>query len=303
MIRRVGIIGRGAVGVLFGSLIQEKIGRERLCFIADRDRAERYEKEPIICNGQVCDFRYESGDADTEPVDLLLIVVKGPALSRALESVRPFVGEHTVILSLLNGITSETIIEESLKQGIVLHGIAQLMDAVKHGNQVSYTRTGEIVIGTDREEKETALAETEQFFQEIGLPHHRAEDIIYEQWSKLMLNCGINQICAVYDVPYGGCQQPGELRELLIAVMEEVRGIANLEGIPITEEEIGNWVAAVDRLSPEAMPSMRQDMLAKRRTEVDLFSRTIIGLGKKHGVSTPLSEMLYESITEKERQF
>lgn len=303
MIEKVGIIGRGAIGVLFGGLIQERIGRDNLCFIADADRAEQYRKRPIVCNGTMTEFQYVSDSDESGPVDLLLISVKGPVLLESLETVRGFVKDDTIILSLLNGITSERITEEVLGKGIVLHSIAQLMDAVKQGDQVTYTRTGEIVIGTDSEEKQAALSELEQFFQEIHLPHHRAKDIIHEQWSKLMLNCGINQICAVYDVPYRGCQQPGKLRDLFIAEMEEVQRIAAKEGILISREEIDGWVKAVDGLSPDAMPSMRQDMLAHRKSEVDFFAKAIIELGEKHGVLTPINAHLYEKIKEKEAAF
>ena len=301
MIQKVGMIGRGAIGVLFADLIQEKIGKENFAFICDEKRAENYRNNPVFCNGRKMDFQYVSCKEAFGPVDLLIIAVKGPVLEQSLESVRDFVEKDTVILSLLNGISSERIVEQELGQGIVLHSIAQLMDAVKLGNQVTYTKTGEIVIGTDDHKKKEALEETERFFRRIHFPHHKAEDVIHEQWSKLMLNCGINQVCAVYDVPYDGCQKPGKLRELFVDTMKEVQQIAKLEGIFLTDEEIHQWVDAVDRLSPQAMPSMRQDMLAGRKTEVELFSGTIMKLGKKHGVPVPVNEALYRKIVEKEK--
>ena len=302
-IERVGIIGRGAVGVLYGNLLNENLGKERVCFIADEKRAGQYRDNPVFCNGRICDFTYASDGKSYGPVDLLLIAVKYPVLMESLESVRDFVGEHTIILSLLNGVTSEGITEETLGRGVVLHSIAQLMDSVKAGNQVEYTKTGEIVIGTNDEKKEPQLREVEAFFWENGIPHHVAEDIIYEQWSKLMLNCGINQICAVYDIPYRGCQNGQPYREEFRDTKEEVRRIAVLEGIPLKEADIERWLAAIDGLDADSMPSMRQDMLAKRRTEVDLFSKTIMELAKKHGTEAPLNTKLYQKIKELEENF
>lgn len=302
-IERVGIIGRGAVGVLYGNLLNEKLGKDRVCFIADEKRAVQYRDNPVYCNGRACDFTYVSGGDNYGSVDLLLIAVKYPVLMESLESVRDFVGEDTIILSLLNGVTSETVTQQTLGRGIVLHSIAQLMDSVKAGNQVEYTKTGEIVIGTDDEKKLPQLRAVEAFFLEHGIPHHVAADIIYEQWSKLMLNCGINQICAVYDIPYRGCQTGQPYREEFRNTMEEVRRIAVLEGIPLTEPDIERWLAAIDGLDADSMPSMRQDMLAKRKTEVDLFSKTIMDLAKKHGVKAPLNTKLYQKIKEMEETF
>lgn len=302
-IKKVGIIGRGAVGVLYGNLLNEKLGKERVCFIADEARASQYRKRPVFCNGQVCDFTYVSKEQEFGKVDLLLIAVKYPVLMESLQSVKPFVGENTILLSLLNGVTSEEITERTLGTGTVLHSIAQLMDSVKAGDQVNYTRTGEIVIGTRDDTKSGQLREVEAFFRETGIPHHVAEDIIYEQWSKLMLNCGINQICAVYDIPYRGCQTGQPYREEFRETMEEVRRIAVLEGIPLKEADIERWLEAIDHLDADSMPSMRQDMLAKRRTEVDLFSKTIMELAKKHGVEAPLNTKLYLKIKELEETF
>lgn len=300
-IKKVGVIGRGAVGVLFGGLLNDKLGKEQVCFIADEKRTTQYQENPMYCNGQVCDFTYTSDAKSFGKLDLLLIAVKYPALEQSLQSVKEFVGEHTIILSLLNGVTSEGIVEKELGTGIVLHSIAQLMDAVKSKNQVQYSRTGEIVIGTPDEGKKPQLTAVAEFFDEVGIPYHVAGDIIHEQWSKLMLNCGINQVCAVYDVPYAGCQDGGEYQTMFKDTMEEVRKIACKEGILIEPEEIDTWVKAVNGLGSQSMPSMRQDMLAGNRTEVDLFSKTIIALAKKHGMEAPINTLLYEKIMEKER--
>lgn len=301
-IKKVGIIGRGAVGVLFGSLLHDKLGKENVCFIADERRTKQYREHPMYCNGQECEFTYVSDPKEFGIVDLLLVVVKYPVLRDSLQSVKGFVGENTIILSLLNGITSEGIVEEELGRGTVIHSIAQLMDAVKDKNQVHYTRTGEIVIGTDDGNKQAELDSVAELFRCNDIPYHVAGDIIHEQWSKLMLNCGINQVCAVYDVPYGDCQRPGKLRDIFIDTMEEARTIALLEGIQIEETEIDGWLEKISGLSPDAMPSMRQDILAGNQTEVDLFSKTIMELAEKHGVEVPWNQFLYGKIKEKERE-
>lgn len=41
---------------------------------------------------------------------------------------------------------------------------------------------------------------------------------------------------------------------------------------------------------------MRQDLEAKRFSEVDLFSGAVVEFGKKHGVPTPVNEEFYQRI-------
>ncbi|NBK97915.1 MAG: 2-dehydropantoate 2-reductase [Erysipelotrichia bacterium] len=302
-IKNVGMIGRGAVGTIFANLIQQTLGKEHFCMIADEQRVKYYEQTPFYCNGEVCDFNYVYDVKQFQPLDLLFIVVKYPMLKEALEIIRAFVKEDTIIVCLLNGISSEGIVEETLGKGIVIHSIAQLMDAVKSGNEVTYTNMGEIVIGSDCSHKMPALFCVDAFLTKVNIPHYVAKDIIHDQWSKLMLNCGINQICAVYDVPYGACQQVGKLRDLLISTMQEVAKVAACEGVVLSEEEVDKWVRAVDRLDAQSMPSMRQDRLAKRYSEVDLFAKTIIELSKKHHLDVPINRYLYDKIKEMEEKY
>lgn len=89
----------------------------------------------------------------------------------------------------------------------------------------------------------------------------------------------------------------------MIAAMEEVLRLAPYEGVTLTADDLKEDLALVDRLSPEGMPSMRQDGLAKRPSEVELFSGTVLRLAEKHGLETPVNRELYQKICEMERGY
>ena len=82
----------------------------------------------------------------------------------------------------------------------------------------------------------------------------------------------------------------------VISAMKEVIIIANKEGIVLQEQEIDYWLQIIDSLNPNGMPSMRQDTMSRRKTEIDLFSGTIITLGRKHGIPTPVNDFLFDRI-------
>ena len=69
-----------------------------------------YAAQPVVCNGEECRFSYVT-PAQGKPVDLLLVAVKATVLDQAIADMKNFVGPDTVILSVLNGITSEEHIE------------------------------------------------------------------------------------------------------------------------------------------------------------------------------------------------
>ena len=111
-----------------------------------------------------------------------------------------------------------------------------------------------------------------------------------------MLNCAVNQLCALLRMPYGALIHYAPLRELARAVCQEVAAVAACEGVRLTEADIQRFFDTVAALSDTGQPSMLQDVLAHRRTEADLFSGAVIALGERHGVPTPIAHVLYAQL-------
>lgn len=303
-IKRVSIIGLGALGILFGNQLAKKMPKKDLKIIADQDRIKKYETEFVYCNGERCHFNYISPEESCEPADLLIFSVKFSGLQEALKAVQHHIGENTIILSLLNGITSEAIIGQTYGTDKVLYCVAQGMDAVKIGNKLTYDHMGMLVFG-EREpgvisEKAKRVAE---FFDKVEIPYEVDAQMYKRLWGKFMLNVGVNQTVAAYQSNYGEIQRDGQARELMIAAMREVITLSEKEGIGLTEGDLHYWLGVLDTLSPEGKPSMAQDMEARRCSEVELFAGAVLELGKKYGVSTPVNQDLYQRIKKIESEF
>lgn len=295
-IKTVAIIGAGALGVMYGQHLRTRIGKENVRILADQDRKQRYQEQGIFCNGERCDFLYMDVKEQPEPVDLLIVAVKMNQLEQAIQDAANQVGKDTIIISVLNGIISEDYLIQAFGREKVLYCVVQGMDALKNGNQVSFKKMGFLRFGEKHgsmSEKVKALA---AFFDQTQMAYEVPDNIMEKLWSKLMLNTGVNQTAVVYDVPYGGLQCAGEPREKMIAAMEEAAVLAAAEGVVLPAGEITQWLGILDSLNPEGMPSMRQDILAQRKTEVELFAGTMIRLGKKHGIETPVNDYFYEVI-------
>ena len=300
-IKTVGLIGLGAVGALYASALLSSGADLRV--IVDAERKERYSREGVYVNGERVDFPYVTPD-EASSVDLLLIVTKEGGLNSALETASAFVGEDTLIISLLNGVTSEGIVSERFGEKNVLYSVAQGMDAVKEGNSLRYVHPGRIVLG-EREAGEISarVQMTADFLNNHGVVCTPVEDMVRRQWGKLMLNVGLNQACMVFECDYGGVQQSGKAREVMLGAMREAQKMAGLEGYVISEAEFDEWVALLDSFSPIGKPSMRQDGEAHRKSEVELFAGTMVRLGQKHGVQLPVNEWLYQRIREIEATY
>lgn len=295
-IKKTAIIGLGALGVMYGQQIIRSLGKDAVRIVADTGRIRRYQRQGVFCNDQPCDFLYVDAEASTTPADLVVFAVKYNGLEAAIQSARNQIGPKTLMISVLNGITSEQQIATVYGAENVLYAVAQGMDAVKTDNILRYDHMGWLSIGTPDPSNEVKVDALASFLKRAKLPYDQPEDILRHMWSKLMLNTGINQTVTVFETNYGGVQQEGKARETMIAAMREVIPIAAAEGVRLTEEDIDSWLHVLATMSGEGMPSMRQDTLAQRPTEVDLFAGTMIRLGKAHGIATPVNDFLYRHI-------
>ena len=303
-IKTVSIIGLGALGILFGQHLSKHLSPKTLRFLADEKRIARYQKELIYCNGQRCDFRFVTPEAEIEPADLLLFTVKFNGLSQAIQSVKNHVGEETIILSALNGISSEAMIGEAYGMDKLLYCVAQGMDGIKEGNSLNYQHMGMLCFG---EEEAGVISDktkaVDEFFNRVGLPHEVETDMMKRMWGKLLLNVGVNQTAAVYLCSYGGLQQEGEARDTMIAAMREVIPLSERAGYPLTEADLSYWLGVLASLNPDGKPSMQQDMESGLATEVELFAGTVIQRSKHYGLTAPVNEMLYQRVKEMEAGF
>lgn len=297
----VGIIGFGALGIQFAYRLER--GGAEVIVIADETRAKGYRCDGVLCNGEtyiphVCTPR------EARSVDLLIFATKENGLDGAMETASGFVGENTLLLSVLNGVTSEEKLSERFGAQNVLYATAQGTDAVKEGRVLVYHSGASITLGECKEGEVSPRAKAvAQFLTEHGVNALAVGDMLRRQWGKLMFNVGLNQACMVFECDYAGIQREGKVRETMQAAMREAQKIAALEGHVITDEEFDAWVRMADGFSPDGKPSMRQDGEAKRKSEVELFSGTMIRLAKKHGVSVPVNEWLYARVKDMEAAY
>ncbi|MEH7277057.1 2-dehydropantoate 2-reductase, partial [Neobacillus vireti] len=149
-IKKVSIIGLGALGILFGNHFAKRMPKDDVRIIADRERIEKYKKANVYCNGEPCDFHYVTPEDQCEPADLLIFTVKYEGLHDAIQAAKQHVGKDTIILSALNGITSEGIIGQAYGMDKILYSVAQGMDAVKVGNKLTYDHMGMLCFGDQK---------------------------------------------------------------------------------------------------------------------------------------------------------
>lgn len=302
-IETVHIIGLGALGMLYGSVIAENLGPEYVSYVMDADRYARHKEEEYKINGKSVTFRKVKTE-DAQPCDLVIVAVKYTDLASALETMRTSVGEDTMIISVMNGISTEEIIGERYGRERVIHSVAQGMDAMHFGTELVFSKSGQLHIGITDPSMQGQLDRLIEFFDRAGQPYIVEEDIIYRMWSKFMVNVGINQTCMIYNTDYEGVLTDGTVEYMtLVSAMREVILLANAEGIPVTEQDLKDYLDLMRSFNPKATPSMGQDRINGRRSEVELFAGTVIRMAEKHDIPVPANTFIYRRVQEIEAEY
>lgn len=301
MIESVTIIGMGALGILYGDAFSKALGPGKVRFLADGERLQRCRQAEITYNGEPC--RFTVSDGSDGPAELLIFAVKAPDLESAITLAQSVVSEDTIILSLLNGVTSEEQLSAAFGPAKVLYTVVQGMDAVRTGTALTCHSQGTVYIGRpqedyfDREEKVNLAVD---LFRRANLTVYKEPDVEHRMWCKFMLNVGINQVCMAYECSYGAAQVPGEIRDTMIAAMQEARKVGACMGVLVTQKDLEEYLNVLDALDPTGLPSMRQDALARRPSEVESFAGTVLELAERFGMRAPVNQKLYDIIKEME---
>ena len=302
----VALIGLGAVGAAYLTSVADNFPECRIRVIAAGERAARLRAGGIVYNGRRYMFDVVEPQ-DGTPAGLLFVSVKNGQLSEAVGQAAAFVGPDTVIISPLNGVTSERKLAERFGAENVVYSYAIKLDATRRGAETVCGNEGWIVFGDERNEpgrlSENVLA-VEEFFKRSRIEYEIPEDMIKSLWKKFMMNCGLNQTSAVLGFSYGLMQRSKEARSLMRSAMEEAAAAARAAaGVELGEAEIDEIFRTMDMLSPDGKTSMLQDVDARRVTEVDAFAETVAAIAREHGFAAPVNELYLRLIRAREESF
>ncbi|CDE88639.1 TPA: ketopantoate reductase family protein [Candidatus Gastranaerophilales bacterium HUM_20] len=294
-IKNVLICGVGAVGSIYADKIQN-FDSDSLRVLVDEQRLKRYLDNPIVFNGKELNFNYVLPDENNYKADLIIIATKFYGLEDAINNIKNFITDDTVILSLLNGVTSEEIIAKAYGRDKLLYSYFIGHSAIRTGNSVIHDDVNTIVYGSENEADNENVLRVKKYFDKAGINYKIPEDIKHSLWLKFMLNVCANQPTAILRMTFGEMLENSCFMDFAIEVMKEVQAIAKAEGVKNSEAMIDETVAHLHTMIPEGKTSMLQDVEAGRKTEVDMFAGTVIQLGIKHNIPTPYNKVLKEMV-------
>ena len=295
-IEKISLIGLGAMGVFFAPRLYQRYG-DNFRIIADGERKKRLETRGVTVNGVNYRFPIVTPQETGDPADLILIGVKGYALSQAIEDIRNQVGENTLILSLLNGVDSEDALIKEFGEEHVLYAYMRMSVVMKDGCADFDPYWGKIHFGEKmNEEYSERVLRVKEVLDEADIPYQIETDMLKGIWFKYMCNIGENMTCALLGIPFGVYRLSEDANWLRRSAMREVAAIAQKKGIDIGEREISLQEETVKTIPFANKPSTLQDLESWKITKIEMFAGQVVKMGKELHIPTPINEVFYHGI-------
>jgi 2-dehydropantoate 2-reductase len=302
VIGRVCIVGAGVIGSLYAGHLA------RVCDVCvltrRREHAEALNRDGLRVSGKTDRRATVTASADASALpefDVGIVATKATGLreaARALEGHFPV----ATMMTVLNGLGAEEIVREHGDWPIV--SAVTFMSGTRHSDtHVEYILDTETWLGPYESTPFERAQEIADLIVASGLKAEALPDLRPAQWSKLIFNAAVNPVAALTRLPhdphFAQEDEPTGLGHLVHGLVDEGKAVAAAAGIELHDDPWEMNVLATRRGSAH-YPSMLEDVEARRHTEIDLITGSIVREAERHGVSVPLSRAVHALVKGKE---
>ncbi|MHC1685169.1 MAG: ketopantoate reductase family protein [Clostridiaceae bacterium] len=305
----IAFIGVGGVGGYFGSkmaqLLKDTSVDINLYFIARGAHLEQIRDNGLklktsddgemICNPTLATDNIN----DLPQLDVCFICVKQYDLDNCLKQLKDKVGKKTRIVPLLNGVDIYDRIRRIITEGIVFPACVYVGTYIEAPGVVSQGGGScTIIFGKDPNNKEVEPSDICNLMSKANIKFQWSEDHIEEIWSKYIFIAAYGLVTASENKTLGEVFENKELSSKVLGIMNEIVSISKVEGVNLPEDIVEKSYNKAKNFPFNAKTSFQRDFEKKvNRDERELFGQTVIDLGKKHNISTPVVENAYKKLS------
>jgi 2-dehydropantoate 2-reductase len=290
---RIVVIGCGAIGSLYAAHLACVPGVDVWAVDPWAEHMAAIAAQGLRVTG-LADFtarvHARTDGRDLPACDFGIVATKARHTRAAVESARPALGDAAVV-SVQNGLGNEEVIAGLVPR--VIRGSIVTAGAVAAPGVVRYDATGDSWFGPFEPQPAPLdeIARLAGLLSAGGLRTHALEDARGPQWTKVIFNSATSPLAALTGLPVGPLCTDEGLRRQVDGLIREAVAVCERGGIALLRPPAD----AVEEAIAEAYghkPSMLQDVLARRATEIDVLNGGIAAEGRRIGVPTPLHDCM-----------
>lgn len=299
------VIGAGGIGAYYGMILHEVgcnitfVARgENLAYLKENKLKmthPNYEIEDKINTLSI----EELTSLNPENFDAVIIATKAMSTKSISKSLSSWIKDNPsskvpYYISLQNGVENEDIMEKYYPKEYVIGGLTRLI--VSHTVSLGHVHcSGEVqtLIGALHHTKENAtfLNKLNVILAKTQTTTFICEDIRLELWNKLIINNGVNAICALLEEESGPLLKNEKTSKLIYGLMSEAALASNAVGVNLTQDD-ANKMFELMKTFQSVKPSMWVDKENNRALELDEICGVVVKNCEKQGFNAPYTRSI-----------
>ncbi|QEC46452.1 2-dehydropantoate 2-reductase [Baekduia soli] len=303
---RIAIVGVGAMGAVYAGLLG-RAGNEVWAIDVDEEHVAAMRERGLRVEGASGDSTvavHATTDAgEAGEVDLVVIATKAHHVQDAARAAAPLLGDDTLVLSIQNGLGSADRVAAVLGEDRVAMGVVGGFGASIRGPGHVHHHGLELVrLGERRGPVSPRIERVADVWRAAGFTVNTYDDVHKLVWEKLICNVAFSGPCAMTGLTIQGMLDSPSGWWVSSSCAEEAYAVARAMDVDLGFDDASAYVRAFGEKIPGARPSMLLDVLAGRRTEVDVINGAIGPLAHEHGVPAPVNETVTALVRVKDDQ-
>jgi len=288
---KIGIIGAGAMGSLYGGKLRQA-GAEVVLYDISRPHVEAINAGGLaieeLAGGQVTTVPVKATvvPADLADAEVLLVFVKSSATAAAARQFAAVARPEAIVVTLQNGLGNERILREAFGAERTAAGVTSQGATFLGPGRIRHAGTGPPHLCMDDNRKLAPLAEART---RAGFETHLEKSIDSLVWSKLVINVGINALTALTGLPNGRLLEFAPIKAVMADLVSEAVAVAKAKGVALSYAEPLAMVYTVAEKTARNRSSMLQDFDRRRPSEIDFINGAILREAEALGIEVPVN--------------
>jgi len=299
MALRVAVVGSGSLGIYYGTRLA--LSGLDVSFLMRHDYLAVKQSNKLVLHQEahidyLTPVHVFDSTKNIGPVDLVLIAIKTTANHALRDLISPLIKESTILLTVQNGLGSDTLLSEIFGSDRIVGGLAFIATNRIAPGEVKCFHPGSLTIGDYNHSLRVRTNEIAELFQKAGVKTRTVENLDSARWHKLVWNIPFNGLT----IAHGGittdkvCADP-LLKEEVKALMREVQLAASYFGHTISDDFLHQQFDVTPPMGAYK-PSSLVDYLSGKEIEIESIWGEPLRRAAKAGAQLPRLENLYKSL-------
>jgi 2-dehydropantoate 2-reductase len=293
------IVGAGAIGGYFGGRLMEK--GEEVTFLVREKRKKQLEKSGLVVRSVNGDFEGTpaliTAEQNDHEFDVIILTTKSYQLKGAMEDIRPYVKEGTMILPLLNGIAHIDELVSVFGEDRVVGGLCFVETTLdQDGTIIQTSPINQLVFGERTGEKTERILKLQEVFNGTKAEFVLSENINQDMWHKYLFIATMSGITTAMSSPVGPILELETGRRTIAALLEELSLIMKTIGAPIKDSIAQEQFERINMMDPGMKSSMQRDVEKSLPIEADHLQGFLLEQAASHKLPVPVLETIFTKL-------